>query len=77
MDRPGDVEVVPSTGATAAAETKPLLRGWLHLVCAFLAVPTAAWVIAVADGGRARVGATVYGIGLVALFTVKRLGLRK
>src|ERR1044072_1887569 len=49
---------------------KPLLRGWFHLVCFFLAIPTAVLVIALADGARARVGAVVYAVGMVALFGV-------
>jgi hemolysin III len=49
---------------------KPLLRGWLHLVCFFLAVPAAVWVVLGATAARARVGAVLYAIGLVALFGV-------
>ncbi len=49
---------------------KPLLRGWLHLVCFFLAVPAAVLVVALASSPRGRVGAVVYGVGLVALFGV-------
>jgi hemolysin III len=54
----------------AALFTKPLLRGWLHLVCFFLAIPAAVLVIAGAEGARARWGAVVYAVGLVALFGV-------
>ncbi len=57
-------------GAVEAALTKPMLRGWLHLVCFFLAIPAAIVVVAMATSGRARVGAVVYAIGLVALFGV-------
>jgi len=49
---------------------KPLLRGWLHLVCFFLALPAAAVVVGVADSPRGRAGAAVYALGLVALFGV-------
>ena len=55
---------------TAPLEAKPLLRGWLHLVCFFLAIPAGIVVIALAEGMRARVGASVYAVGLVALFGV-------
>jgi len=48
----------------------PLLRGWLHLVCFFLALPAAAVVVGVADTPRGQVAAFVYGSGLVALFGV-------
>jgi hemolysin III len=50
--------------------TRPLLRGWMHLVCFFLAIPAAVAVILLADGARARWGALVYAVGLVALFGV-------
>ena len=52
---------------------KPLLRGWLHLVCFFLAIPAGILVIALADGARARVAASIYAVGLVALFGVSGL----
>lgn len=52
------------------AVAKPLLRGWLHLVCFFLAVPAGAVVISLASSPRGRVGAVVYAVGLVALFGV-------
>ena len=50
--------------------SRPLLRGWLHLVCFFLAIPAGVLVIALADGPRARWGAVVYAIGMIALFGV-------
>jgi hemolysin III len=56
--------------AVGAIFEKPLLRGWLHLVCFFLAIPAAVTVVALATSGRGRVGAVVYAIGLVALFGV-------
>lgn len=58
----------PSPATTV--EAKPLLRGWLHLLCFFLALPAGAWVIVIADSTRARVGAAVYAAGLVCLFGV-------
>ncbi len=53
-----------------AAVAKPLLRGWLHLVCFFLAIPAGAILVALASSAHARIGAVVYAIGLVALFGV-------
>jgi len=53
-----------------ATLAKPLLRGWLHLVCFFLAIPAAVLVVALAPSPRGRVAALVYGVGLVALFGV-------
>lgn len=55
---------------TSPLEAKPLLRGWLHLVCFFFAIPAGVVVIVLADGMRARVGASIYAVGLVALFGV-------
>jgi hemolysin III len=49
---------------------RPLLRGWLHLVCFFLAIPAGILVVALADSPRARWGALVYAFGMVALFGV-------
>jgi hemolysin III len=56
--------------AVVAAPTKPLLRGWLHLVCFFLAIPAGVLVVALANSPRARLGAAVYAMGLIALFGV-------
>jgi len=73
------VSVEPSADTSTVTTTmtapapRPLLRGWLHLICFVLAVPTAALVIALADGLRARLGAAVYAVGLVALFGVSGL----
>jgi hemolysin III len=61
----------PST--VVDTDVKPLLRGWLHLVCFFLAVPVAIWVIGGAESPKATVGAAVYAVGLVALFGVSGL----
>ena len=49
---------------------RPLLRGWLHLVCFFLAIPAGVAVVAMADDPGVRVAAIVYAVGLVALFGV-------
>jgi hemolysin III len=60
-----------SDGATAVVHPdKPLLRGWLHLVCFFLAIPAGVLVVALASSSRARLGAAVYAVGLIALFGV-------
>jgi hemolysin III len=64
------VDTQPVRAVVEAVFTKPLLRGWLHLVCFFLAIPAGIVVISLADGTAARVGAVVYAVGLVALFGV-------
>jgi hemolysin III len=57
----------------AVGNIKPLLRGWLHLVCFFLAVPVGVWLVTIAPTAKARVGAAVYAVGLAALFGVSGL----
>jgi hemolysin III len=61
---------VPAPAVAPATEAKPLLRGWLHLVCFFLAIPAAAVLVVVASSVHGRIGASVYAVGLVALFGV-------
>jgi hemolysin III len=63
-------EAPPSNAGT---DTRPLLRGWLHFVCFFLALPVGVWVVVEAASPKARVGAAVYAVGLVALFGVSGL----
>jgi hemolysin III len=50
--------------------SKPLLRGVLHEVAAFVAVVAGAILVFRASGARARAGALVYGISLVTLLAV-------
>jgi hemolysin III len=64
------VVVDPSAPHLVAALARPLLRGWLHLVCFFLAIPAAVVVVVLATSVAARIGAGVYAAGLVALFGV-------
>ena len=64
---PDDPEVADHEGSSPA---KPLLRGWMHLVCFFLAIPAGVTVVALAQSSRGRAGALVYAVGLVALFGV-------
>jgi hemolysin III len=57
-------------GSAAPGPPKPLLRGWMHLVCFFLAIPAGVAVVVLAQSARGRVGALVYAVALVALFGV-------
>jgi hemolysin III len=66
-------EVVVVDEAEVPVLLKPLLRGWLHLVCFFLAIPAGVLVIALSASLRGRIGASVYAVGLVALFGVSGL----
>jgi hemolysin III len=63
-------ETSPRRTRLVALEDRPRLRGWLHMVCFFVAIPAGAWVIFEASSPRARVGAVIYAVGLVALFGV-------
>jgi hemolysin III len=49
-------------------ELRPRLRGVIHAYSFWVALGAGGLLIAVAHGGRARVGAIVYAIGLCALF---------
>lgn len=60
-------------GTAPLAAVKPLLRGWLHLVCFFLAVPVGVWLVVTATTSTARIGAAIYAFGLAALFGVSGL----
>ncbi len=60
----------PDPLAAVVEVAAPLLRGWLHLVCFFLAFPAGALVIASAESTRARTAAVVYAIGVCCLFGV-------
>jgi hemolysin III len=62
--------VLPASATVDVAPAKPLLRGWMHLVCFFLAVPAGVTVVALAQSPRGRIAALVYATGLVALFGV-------
>ncbi len=71
----GKVVAVPadSPAAVAMVPVKPLLRGWLHFVCFFLALPVGGWLVATAVTTEGRIGAVVYSLGLAALFGVSGL----
>jgi hemolysin III len=59
--------------AANPAPSKPLLRGVLHEVAAFVAAVAGAILVFRASGARARAGALVYGISLVSLFAVSAI----
>ena len=62
--------IAAATAGPAGPPPKPLLRGWLHLVCFFLAIPAGVTMVAVATEPRGRIAALVYAVGLIALFGV-------
>ncbi len=57
----------------AAPRTKPLLRGVSHEIAAGMALAGLVALVLLAPGPRARTGALVYGLSLVALFSVSAL----
>jgi hemolysin III len=65
---------MPTIRAAAdETRTKPLLRGVLHEVAAWVAAVAGAILVVRAPGARARAGALVYGISLVTLFAVSAI----
>ena len=64
------MEPESSSPAVVVSIVKPLLRGWLHTICFFLAIPAGALVVVSASTPRARAGAAVYAVGLAAVFGV-------
>ncbi len=61
------------TEAEKDVDAKPALRGVLHEVAAFVAAIAGGILVLGASGPRARVGAIVYGVSLVALFAVSAI----
>ena len=61
------------TEAGNEVRAKPLLRGVLHEVAAFVAAIAGGTLVLLAPNARARAGAIVYGISLVALFAVSAI----
>ncbi len=63
----------PVEPAPAGVKVKPRLRGRMHQVAAFLAVPAGIALFWQAGGIAAHVAAVVYGLTLVALYSVSAL----
>jgi hemolysin III len=53
--------------------TKPLFRGRLHQAAFFVAVPAGVFLIATADGPRARTAAIIYSLALAGMYGVSAL----
>lgn len=51
------------------SQPKPRWRGISHLVAAVVSVPAGVWLVATAPSGLARVAATVFALGIAAMFT--------
>ena len=60
-----------------SAPSKPLLRGVLHEVAAFVAAVAGTILVLIASGARARFGALIYGVSLVTLLAVSALYHRR
>ncbi|MGI8622894.1 MAG: PAQR family membrane homeostasis protein TrhA [Solirubrobacteraceae bacterium] len=64
-------------GMVPPAFVKPRLRGVSHQYAFFLAAALGAGLVLLAEGARARVGATVYAIGVCGLFGISALYHRR
>lgn len=62
--------MIATEGTVEASTPTPLLRGWLHLACFFVAVPAGWAIVKVAESDLSRLGATVYAFTVAALFGV-------
>src|SRR5215210_1322376 len=58
------------TVSDISAEIKPRLRGWLHTVTVPLSLAAGIVLVALSPGGEARIGAVVFAVTSVLLFTV-------
>ena len=65
--------VAGAAGHRGLDEVAPLLRGVLHAYAFWVALAAAAVLVAIAPAGDARLAASVYGVGLCALFAVSGL----
>ena len=64
-----DTHVQTSGFARAGgAETRPALRGWLHLIAAFLVVGGTAALLVLADSPTSYVGAAIFSASLILLY---------
>ncbi len=64
-------------GMVPSALVKPRLRGVSHQYAFFLAAALGAMLVLVAEGARARVGASVYAAGVCGLFGISALYHRR
>lgn len=59
-----------ATSTAQVPDDRPLLRGWSHLLAAVAAVVLAPLLIISADGVAAVAAASIYAVGVIALFAV-------
>lgn len=62
--------MVATEGTGGLSPSTPLLRGWIHLACFFVAIPAGWWLVKVAETDVSRVGAMIYASTVAALFGV-------
>ena len=70
---PGGVTTSPAVPTDRHNLPKPILRGRLHQIAFFAAIPAGALLISQAPNGASRAAAIVYGLSLVALFGASAL----
>jgi hemolysin III len=69
--------VVATEGTGGLSPSTPLLRGWIHLACFFVAIPAGWWLVKVAETDVSRVGAMIYASTVAALFGVSGIYHRR
>jgi hemolysin III len=62
--------MIATEGTVEASTPTPLLRGWLHLACFFVALPAGWSLVNVSESDASRPGAMVYAFTVAALFGV-------
>lgn len=69
--------MVATEGTGGLSPSTPLLRGWIHLACFFVAIPAGWWLVKVAETDVSRVGAMIYASTVAALFGVSGIYHRR
>ena len=71
-DRPIPLACITMSGTSALplSSTRPLLRGYLHLLVAVLSPFAIVWFVLIADSPRAVVGGTIFGASLLLVYTM-------
>jgi hemolysin III len=69
--------MVVTEGTVEPSTSTPLLRGWLHLACFFVAIPAGWALVNVAEQDVSRLGALIYAITVAALFGVSGIYHRR
>lgn len=61
---------MPSTTAPSSPSTRPLFRGYIHLLGAVLSPFAIVWFVLISDSPRAVVGSTIFGTSLLLVYSL-------